>query len=168
VNVCSVECTGVHSHDILNPIHLSGDQKTKFMKLPKKILELRHPKLSLESLGDFDKIQSEFEHHIIYIQIARKSEFFIILSSPKMTKYRLLFDTQPTGHRCHLQSSCRWKKNIYICSSMIYLPGLRKNVAYFQAIIGSLDAKYFARYFIQICIFLSRCPASKTLVLSIK
>ena len=63
-------------------------------------------------------------------------------------KYNLPFATQPIVTDATYKAVASDKK--YLCSSVIYVPEMRKSIVFFQAVIGSLEASTFATYFIKL------------------
>ncbi|CAO3615406.1 unnamed protein product [Mucor hiemalis] len=94
-------------------------------------------------LGEFEKIEEEYDDYIISAEVARKS-FSIVFSAPEMTRFDLNFKDFPVITDVTYKAI---KDDYYLCSSVMYVAHLRKHVVIFQAIIGGLSAKFFRRYF---------------------
>ncbi|CAO3671884.1 unnamed protein product [Rhizopus microsporus] len=94
-------------------------------------------------LGEFEKIESEYEGFISSAEVANQA-FCIIFCSPEIKKFELPFSSQFIVTDVTYKAV---KDNYCLCSSVIYVPHLKKHLVILQAIIGSLEWIFFKKYF---------------------
>ncbi|KAI7893315.1 uncharacterized protein EV154DRAFT_561541 [Mucor mucedo] len=131
------DCRIRHTLGVYNSKHLSMTEKLELDKIleknptmtPTTALKKSRIRQGLESKSngdffeEFIKIENDFPNFINHAQVM-SSEFYIIFSSPEMTKFKLPFDKHP-----------------------IVADEMKKHMVFFQAVIKHQTAEQFAFYF---------------------
>lgn len=128
----------------INPI-LGNKDRTKYEL--RRVREQSLPTRSKNFLGELGEIMTEeFEGYVVHAQVSTLSNFIVAFTSPSMQKYDLPFEKFP------IVTDVTYKvingNNRYLCSSVIFVPEIRKSIVFFQAIIGGLSMQYFTEYFV--------------------
>jgi hypothetical protein len=84
-----------------------------------------------DTFEEYFKVEKEFENLVVSIQI-HTDEFCMIFSAPEMLMFILPFESYPINTDVTYKAA---PIGYYLCSSVIFVPPMRRNVVVFQAII---------------------------------
>lgn len=92
---------------------------------------------------EFSQIEDDYPDFIISAEMV-SSKFCITFSAPIMTTSKLPFDTYPMITGVSTKALC---DDYYLCSTVIYVPIMKRHLVIFQAVIKQWTADQFATYF---------------------
>lgn len=98
---------------------------------------------NIDPIEEWDKIEKEYPNFLVSAEFV-DSRFCIFFSAPEMKLNKLPFDTQPMITDVTYSAV---PKGYYLCSTVIYVPVMKRHVVIFQAIIKHTTAEQFKIYF---------------------
>ncbi|KAI7852668.1 hypothetical protein BDC45DRAFT_537227 [Circinella umbellata] len=95
-----------------------------------------------ELLGEFGKILKTYPDYFLHAQVVPNS-FLVIYQSPIINRYCRFQNFPAVTDVTHKAV----EKGYYVCTTVIYVPGLKRHTVIFQALLGAQKEEYFAQYF---------------------
>jgi hypothetical protein len=102
-----------------------------------------------EFLGELGIIQDEYPGFLRYAQVAQTEveDFVLIFCASEMKKYDIKFDMLPLITDVTYSAV---PEGYFLCSSVIYVPVVRKHLVIFQSLIVNQEAQQFKQHFLKL------------------
>ncbi|KAI9257133.1 hypothetical protein BDA99DRAFT_606410 [Phascolomyces articulosus] len=123
----------------INPILATRDRAEYELKKIREEMDI--PRRG-EFLGEFGKIMNTYPDYFLYAQVVPTS-FLVIYRSPIINGC-CRFQDFPAVTDVTYKAV---EKGYYICTTVIYVPELKRHTVIFQAVLGGLKEEYFSQYF---------------------